>query len=381
MGRKRIGIFYHPSKNWIGGAYYVQNIFFALNACEDSKKPTIVVYCFIKSDFEDIKRLTNYPYLECKICGSETKWQNIVRRVLKLFAKNKKKYDVRTIPSVFDRVKFVYPFTEDEEYIDWNRALAWIPDFQERFLPDLFSQEEIDKRYRYYSKLVEHRLPVVLSSQAAKDDYISVIPESANLRLFVLPFAVTHPDYSNENIGKIKEKYGINKPYLFCANQFWQHKNHLFLFKAFVEAKKKGLDVQLVCSGNLKDDRSDSYPSSVARFLSENKLDKDIIITGFISRTEQLCLMKNSLAVVQPSLFEGWSTVVEDAKCMGKFIYLSNLKVHIEQKPDAVCYFDPLNLGDLVSKLLEVEPKDVESHYYKNIQDFGNRFVRIIEEY
>ena len=220
-----------------------------------------------------------------------------------------------------------------------------------------------------------------MSSQAAKDDYTSLIPESANLRLYVLPFAVTHPDYSNEEIGKIKEKYGINKPYFFCANQFWQHKNHLFLFKAFIEAKKRGLDVQLVCSGNLKDDRDEAYPSSVVRFLRENNLDNDIIITGFISRTEQLCLMKNSLAVVQPSLFEGWSTVVEDAKCMGKFIYLSNLKVHIEQKPDAVCYFDPLNLGDLVSKLLEVEPKDVASHYYKNIQDFGNRFVRIIEEY
>lgn len=381
MGRKRIGLLYNPSKGWIGGVYYMQNIIFALDACDDSKKPTIVVYCFIKSDFEEIKCLTHYPYLECKICYSETKWQNIVRRVLKFFAKNKKKYDIQTIPSIFDRVKFVYPFTEDEEYIDWNRALAWIPDFQERFLPNLFSQEEIDKRYRYYSKLVELGLPVVLSSQAAKDDYISIIPESANLRLFVLPFAVTHPDYANENIGNIKEKYGINKPYLFCANQFWQHKNHLFLFKAFVEARMRGLDVQLVCSGNLKDDRDESYPSSVVRFLRENKLNKDIIITGFISRAEQLCLMKNSLAVVQPSLFEGWSTVVEDAKCLGKFIYLSNIKVHQEQKPDAVCYFDPHNLEDLAAKLVKVEPKDVEPHYNENIKDFGNRIIRIIEEF
>ena len=359
----------------------MQNIIFALDACEDSRKPIIVIYCYIESDFEEIKRLTHYPYLECKIFGSETKWQNIVRRVLKFFARHNKKYDIRTIPSIFDQVKFVYPFTEDIEYVDWDRALAWIPDFQERFLPNLFSQEEIEKRYKYYSKLVELGLPVVLSSQAAKEDYISVIPESANLRLFVLPFAVTHPDYSIESIVKIKEKYRIAKPYLFCANQFWQHKNHLFLFKAFVEAKKRGLDVQLVCSGNLKDNRDESYPSSVVRFLSENKLDKDIIITGFISRTEQLCLMKNSLAVIQPSLFEGWSTVVEDAKSMGKFIYLSNLKVHQEQKPDAVCYFDPHNMNDLVSKLVEIKPKDVESHYYKNIQDFGNRFARIIDEF
>ncbi len=37
---------------------------------------------------------------------------------------------------------------------------------------------------------------------------------------------------------------------------------------------------------------------------------------GFIDRGEQLQLMKNSIAIVQPSLFEGWSTVVEDTKAM-----------------------------------------------------------------
>ena len=33
---------------------------------------------------------------------------------------------------------------------------------------------------------------------------------------------------------------------------------------------------------------------------------------------DQLRLMKESLGVIQPSLFEGWSTVIEDAKALNK---------------------------------------------------------------
>ena len=44
---------------------------------------------------------------------------------------------------------------------------------------------------------------------------------------------------------------------------------------------------------------------------------KYISILGFISRQDQLSLMRDAIAVIQPSLFEGWSTVVEDCKAIG----------------------------------------------------------------
>jgi len=43
--------------------------------------------------------------------------------------------------------------------------------------------------------------------------------------------------------------------------------------------------------------------------------------------------MRRAAAILQPSRFEGWSTVVEDAKTLGKPILVSDLSVHREQAP------------------------------------------------
>ena len=51
----------------------------------------------------------------------------------------------------------------------------------------------------------------------------------------------------------------------------------------------------------------------------------------FISREDQLGLMRDSLAVVQPSLFEGWGTVVEDAKTLGVQVLCSDIEIHHEE--------------------------------------------------
>jgi hypothetical protein len=49
---------------------------------------------------------------------------------------------------------------------------------------------------------------------------------------------------------------------------------------------------------------------------------------GFIDRAEQTMLLKNAISIVQPSLFEGWSTVVEDAKALNQYMILSDIPVN-----------------------------------------------------
>jgi hypothetical protein len=57
-----------------------------------------------------------------------------------------------------------------------------------------------------------------------------------------------------------------------------------------------------------------------------------------------------SSAVLQPSLFEGWSTVVEDVKAMGRPLFLSDIPVHLEQAPSAT-FFKAGSPEDLASTL------------------------------
>lgn len=374
-----IGIIYRNRANWIGGTYYIQNIISSLLTVEGIKLPRIVVFVNKHEDFIELSNVTNYPKLEEVILNIHAvKFCRFINRIYRFFTG-----DLTGLVTVFRKnkygLKFIYPISPYN--IKKNRGnLMWIPDFQEIHMPHLFSEKEIQERDTVTKLYVRRELPIVFSSNDAYNDFKKYYKPKNN-KTFILPFTVTHPDFSNENINDIKSKYNIKGDFLFCANQFWAHKNHKYLFQSFLEVKKKGLNLQLVCSGRLYDHRNKNYGEELLNFIKENNLEEDIILVGFISRTEQLCLMANAYAIVQPSLFEGWNTTVEDAKCLNKFIFLSNLNVHIEQAPTNVCYFDPHDVNDLVDKLLTVKPTTIPHDYNEDRRKSGMAFYNIIKNY
>ena len=78
-----------------------------------------------------------------------------------------------------------------------------------------------------------------------------------------------------------------------------------------------------------------------------------------------ISLMYHSIAVINPSFFEGWSTTVEESKSLGKKILLSNIDVHVEQSPSRAHYFNPNNayeLADLIKQSLIKYSQEEETH-------------------
>lgn len=373
MGRKRIGIIYRGGKGWIGGVYYIQNVINALNTLCDEDKPLIDVYSDSQQSFDDLVNITRYPYLVF-VKLKENKLLLFLRKLCKPIA-----YNLWLRIPYFSFKKedmFVFPSMQG----DPKHLLPWIADFQEKHLPEMFDKKILKGRDRQNKYISEHFKHLVLSSHDCENDLKTFYP-NFRCRIHVMHFAVTLPDFSKENIDEIKERYDITGDYLFCPNQFWKHKNHLFLFKAYHKAKSRGLKLQLICTGQLSDYRNPEYIQEIKEFIKSNNLDKDIKILGFIKREEMLCLIKNAYALVQPSLFEGWSTVVEDSKAVNKFIFLSDLKVHREQIDKNVCFFNPRNEDDLCQKLLTVKPTEEPRNYQVNIKEFGQNFLDIINNY
>ncbi|MCL4501103.1 MAG: glycosyltransferase, partial [Deltaproteobacteria bacterium] len=60
-----------------------------------------------------------------------------------------------------------------------------------------------------------------------------------------------------------------------------------------------------------------------------------------VKEEELAALMRHAMAMINPSLFEGWSTTVEEAKSLGKRILLSDIPVHKEQAPERGIFFPP----------------------------------------
>lgn len=371
--RKRIGIIYRGGKGWIGGVYYIQNVINALNILPDKDKPLIDVYTESKNKFEELSKITTYPYLLFNQYKENT-FLKYFGKFCKLFSYNFGK----TIPySIFKHEDiFIYPLVDG----NYKKLLAWIPDFQEKYLPYLFNKKDLWRREHTNRYVATHFHHLVLSSHDSESDFKKFYPEF-KCQIHVLHFAVTLPNYTNVDFEELKKKYGITSEYLFCPNQFWMHKNHAFLFKSYNKALSKGLQLQLVCTGELRDSRNPKYIQQIKNFLSLNHLEDNIKMLGFISREDMLCLMEHAYAVVQPSLFEGWSTVVEDAKAVNKFIFLSDIKVHREQINKNVCFFNPHNEEDLCDKLLTVKPTHEPRDYQKNIKEFGLNFLDIINQF
>ncbi len=377
--RKQLGLFFSYNEKWIGGTYYLLNLVHALHTLSDEKKPMITVIGKSKSDFEFIQKETLYPYLSYeKNKSGKPLWEKAIN-AFSLRALKKKWID----PYLEDKFDLLFPSVGGSHYlryIDDNKKVDWIPDFQEAHLPHLYKTSEIviEKQRQIYKAYMSKRM--VLSSQDAANDFRSLYPFSET-KISVIPFAVTHPDISEVSFEKIKEKYGINRPYFYAPNQFWQHKNHQVIIDAvdMLVNQQKRQDILVLFSGKEWDFRNPDYTVNLKKQVEQLGLQNNIKFSGFLERTEQLKIMENALAVIQPSLFEGWSTVIEDAKALNKYIIASNLPIHREQLQINCSFFDPQSATDLSSILKGNDFFVQKIDYNENREKYAEMFIHLMD--
>lgn len=374
--RKKVGIIYEYNENWIGGSYYIQNLISAINCISDALKPVLYIYTEDNNHFEQLKSTTQYPYLRK---GNYFTKRNIFQKVINKLCLKLLKIDLYSRFS--KEVEIVFPATNESKFSGAQKFIYWIPDFQEHYLPAFFTKEDVELRKAYQKSLLDKACDIIFSSLAAQDDFNNIYP-GAVIKQYVLPFAVTHPDL--ESAQDCLSIYKINVPYFICCNQFWKHKNHKVIFEAIHILKGKGEQIHVVFTGKEHDFRNPTYFKELLDYVEHLNIKDNTSFLGFINRKDQLTLTKTSLAVLQPSLFEGWSTVIEDAKSLKVKIVASDIKVHREQlKSYPTClYFDPVSSNELAEKMMAVKEGDLDignDHNYNiAIKQFGNDFVEIV---
>jgi glycosyltransferase involved in cell wall biosynthesis len=263
-----------------------------------------------------------------------------------------------------NRFALLFPLTYDNQYnigvslplgnaLGRCRWVGWIPDFQHRILPHLFDGREINKRDTGIAALASDARTIVFSSESAAADFRRFYPDS-RAKLEVLHFH-TYPtaEWFEGDPAGVQRQFHLPDRFFLVSNQFWQHKNHTTLFEALGLLRARDIFPEVVCTGSPHDFRNKEYFNEILRRLHELGVARQVHLLGLISRQEQVQLMRRSLAVVQPSLFEGWSTVVEDARTLGKTILLSDLDVHREQNPPGAAFFRRSSAEDLADLLAE----------------------------
>ena len=259
-------------------------------------------------------------------------------------------------------------------------SVGWIPDFQHRYLPDFFDKNECYARDKQFLDIIKRCDAMILSSQDALND-LNQFYSNNEIASHILRFvpSVSGNTKKTEESSQLSVRYNINQPWFYIPNQFWAHKNHLVVIEALRLAKAQGNNFLVVATGSTNDSRNENYFPSLVKKIEEYNLKDNFRILGMIPFSDVIALMNDSIAVINPSLFEGWSTSVEESKALGKIIILSNITVHQEQAPDRGYFFDPMDpkmLLNMMDKVFNLYNTDDEiNHYEKAQSEYLNRRV------
>jgi glycosyltransferase involved in cell wall biosynthesis len=236
--------------------------------------------------------------------------------------------------------------------------VGYVPDYQHRHLPHLFSPKERIERDEVFSRLVHSSHGMAMNARAVADDMRHFTPEPL-LSLHVLPFC---PALNADWLGdrpELLSAYAINGPYFIVCNQFWIHKDHLTAFRALAEIAKRHPNVSLVCTGGTTDGRDPTYFRKLEAESAKLGLGSRLLLLGHVPKRDQIELLKHAVALVQPTLFEGGpgGGSTYEAVALGQRVLLSDLSVNREINDGDVRFFPP---GDHVSlsKLMEVALKE-----------------------
>ncbi|MBM3494255.1 MAG: glycosyltransferase family 4 protein [Armatimonadetes bacterium] len=232
--------------------------------------------------------------------------------------------------------------------------LGWIPDFQYAHVPEAYDRVGVETCANSAQAIAERAVRIVLSSQTVRKDLEGLLPQQAHkarVARFVSP--VPEGIYDRDPAWVCNE-YHLPERFLYIPNQFWAHKNHHLVLEALRLDPARSAGVVVVCTGNPHDGRNPTFFGELLVGISQAGLRDRMIVLGYVPRANVVPLMRQSVALLQPSRFEGWNVGIEEAKSLGKAVLASDLAVHLEQDPPGGVYFSVNDAEELSNKMAQV---------------------------
>jgi len=375
-----------PDRSWNGGVNYFKNLQAGL-ALLPGRRFDPVFWGHIK---ELPDSLIGSPCIEAGLDQASSAIFRGLRRGLLLAGQSPKWVSGWVVPALRERgvvaMTHTFPWGCGEKF----PSLSWIPDFQHLHLPLNFPLVERKRRMAYDRILCRHAERLIVSSESARVDLDGFFP-GASSRARVLRF-VAAVDGDDSKDDAVLLRLGIQRGFYHLPNQLWKHKNHQIVLEAMQILKDRGRRVPaVICTGSLEDPRNPEYGGKFQDEVSALGFSDQLRILGPVRYGDVMALMRCSLAVINPSTFEGWSSTVEEAKSLGKRVLLSDIPVHREQDPDRCVYFpadDPGALADLIDAwsedfdpLLEQrERKRAESELPERLRAFARSYQDMVLE-
>lgn len=248
-------------------------------------------------------------------------------------------------------------------------VISWIPDFQHRRMPHYFSHRAWWKRDLGFRLQTSGKRVIMLSSLDAKNDCEKYYPSSigkTSVVSFVSDIAISsHRGFGSE----MRKIYNLPERFYFLPNQFWRHKNHSIVVAALTKLKMEGkIDKvpAIILSGLNKDARAPQHFDSLMQEVKVSEIESHFNFLGLIPYEHVLKIIGCCELLINPSLSEGWSTPIEEAKTLGAALLLSDIPLHREQAPQAL-FFDANSIDATANALLHCVESRPKAHHSVSI--------------
>lgn len=326
----RVAFRLNRTNTWMGGVNYLLNMCRVLRAHAPDIEPIVFAPGSINRGlYERIVAANGVPPVEL----DERRRRDDNLSMLGL--------DRTAEAAVFGREKVDLVF-ESEGYYGPKPpfpVLAWLPDFQHRGLPHLFPRTQWLAREARFRRILATRPHLLLSSEDARHD-LEALYGHIRGNIHVVPFSVRLEQPVDFADGEaVRLRHGLPERFIFLPNQIWVHKNHMLVVEAL--GLLGDAAPVIAVTGSAKDPRNSDLTERLRRRVAELAISEKFRTLGELPYADILALNARADYLLNPSLFEGWSTTVEEAKTLGTPLLLSDLSVHREQAGERAHYFDP----------------------------------------
>jgi glycosyltransferase involved in cell wall biosynthesis len=193
----------------------------------------------------------------------------------------------------------------------------------------------------------------MLTSQDAREDFAAFAPKHAHkARVVSFPASLATETIADDPHVTVK-KFNLPEKFALVANQFWLHKNHQVVVEAVAQLRQRNVRVPVVMTGLPADYRDpiNQVLSQTLQAVACAGLVDQVVLLGLVSDEELVALMRAAALIIQPSRFEGWSTIVQNTKALGRPLVCSDIAAHREQVPNALGFF-PCERADALAEIL-----------------------------
>lgn len=232
-------------------------------------------------------------------------------------------------------------------------TVVTVYDLQYHDYPQFFSAEERYHRAQHFQQACQHADRLICISEYVRDSVLkNTMLLAHKVRTIPICLASRLPIPTDHKVKAVLQYWQLlPQQFLLYPANFWQHKNHEMLLTAFnlYRHQNASSNLKLVCTG-APHERMYSLQEAAQRM----GIEEWVIFPGYLADEELAALMSSCLAVIFPSLYEGFGMPILEGMAWNKPVLCSNLTSMPEVAGGAAYLFDPRKPLEMVAAIQRV---------------------------